>query len=714
MNEGDITPAAAEPWPAVRTRPDFVPGPAGGAEALPAAPRAIPAEWALWGKEAHETSYHVLRCSKGTLREKDFSETITRYSPGEIDDLPHYTVSWIPGSKREPEYIALAVHELAPSDPLPRGGRSSRDAVGREIVFIRLYCVRYADLTERARHYQDQALGYQDLIKAVDGIWLPPEAAGPVMVDLPDALLPIVRRAPLRKQAEQVATVLLTGRQVCVLGADDVSAVDRLRFIDSVMAMLPYGLRATMSAATSASSTSADLKLRLFFASAPRAPGLLGDGRPRATDFCVEWGRQADVNLPDEAARLYQEWLEDVKSRAPAMLAEQGKPVRFAAEEIHRMVGNLPADKTVAATLDDLGQDLRAADRDAVNDAVKRLRRYLAGEDKPADTAATQRDYQHRVLRNRLLADYERLSPDLKGKLYDQLLPLAFGPALTYAGFHAIEESAGVPLPSSLRSALARFTPADELTYILTCGSRPRALDELRAAGVPAPPTEPLDAVIRGVMTGTLQPRHGQIVLGWSLRYLRRHSDDPGPLLAARGYLAPVCEYVYRGDQTAQVTQLRRVLDIVFGGQLGRPQIDQVFQAFGHPGYPPTAALRDAVAVKTARRNQQYLRVQVAEAFMRAQGAPGPLNDQERESRWRGWRPWRARQRARRPAASPGDFIDQPRPGAPARTAGIRNHALSRGSSWAYPRTTLTFGLAVILALFFVAYLIAQFVLRHG
>ncbi|MGH3247488.1 MAG: hypothetical protein ACRDOI_14945, partial [Trebonia sp.] len=310
MDEIDIIPPASDTvWPLGPTRPDIEPPAPGEAPAGPAAgpSRGILAEWALWGKEGDETSYHVLRCSGGGLREKDFSEVITRYSPGELEGLPQYTVSWIPGVNREPEYIALGLHELAPADPRQAAGRSRKDAAGRDIVFVRLFCVRYTELAEHVLAYQDQVIGYLDLMKAVAGIQLPAGRTEQVRITLPDDPSSIFGRGTFRKQAEQVAAMLLTGRQVCVLGADDVKVAERLRFIDTVMAMLPYGLRATMSAATSASSTSQDLKLRLFFAGVPRAGGRLASGRPRGEDFLVEWGKLDEIDIADQAAGLYKQ-----------------------------------------------------------------------------------------------------------------------------------------------------------------------------------------------------------------------------------------------------------------------------------------------------------------------------------------------------------------------------------------------------------------------
>ena len=184
MNDGDMFAAAGDPAETLRqepvTRSDIVPTgalPQEFAEDVPE-PRAIVAEWALWGKEARETGAHVLRCSNGALRAKDFAEIITRYAPGDLAVLPQYTMGWIPAADRQPEYVVIGIHELASADPRRPDGRSRRDAAGRAIVFLRLFCVRYADAAELA-------VSYQDLTVAAEQIQLPGTSAGPVTLTLP-------------------------------------------------------------------------------------------------------------------------------------------------------------------------------------------------------------------------------------------------------------------------------------------------------------------------------------------------------------------------------------------------------------------------------------------------------------------------------------------------------------------------------------------------
>ena len=309
MNDGDRVPATGEPtaaWPdaggGAGMTPDRAVHPDDGPpqDTNPEASRwpVIAAQWALWGKEAYETGAHVLRCSTGPLRTKDFAEIITRYSPGDLDVLPQYTFSWIPDANREPEYVALGIHEFAPTDSARADGRSQRDAAGRAIVFVRLFCVRYADLAK-------VSVGYQDLIQAAEQVQLPRSGSSGVPLVLSAKPAPIFGRGAPRRLAERVAVLLLTGHAVCVVGAGDVSAAERLRFIDTAMAWLPYGLRATMSAGTWADSASQDLKLRLFFAGVPRSPRLLVHGPVSSGDRVVDWGDQREINVSGGPPQLY-------------------------------------------------------------------------------------------------------------------------------------------------------------------------------------------------------------------------------------------------------------------------------------------------------------------------------------------------------------------------------------------------------------------------
>jgi hypothetical protein len=592
-------------------------------------PPVVTAEWALWGKEAHESAYHVLRSSKGTFVPDDFREIITRYAPGVKDDLPQYTVCWIPGQNKEPEYLAVAVHELAAADPRRSGGRSRHDANGREIEFVRLFCVRYADL---ARH----AVSYQELVEAVQNQQLPPGPADPITVELPSRTSATSAQAaagPDRELAEQVASLLLTSRPVCVLGADDVPAAKRLHFIDAVMSLLPYGLRTTFSASTWASSTAQDLKLRLFFANAKRDDG-------GQTGY-VTWGQSGPVRFAGRdgaAAGLYRGWLKDAGAGAPDLLAGQTQPVRFNAAAIRQMVGNLPTDKPVAETLDDLGASLRAGDVPAVQAAVKRLQRYLAGHQEPAD----RYEYRRLITWHGLLKDHPGLRAPAKASVYRALLRLAFDVPLSYASYCEIEDCLDGPPRGLLAAVMIELQFADYLSWILTHMAVPRPdADKLIASlhhqGVCS--NAPIDLVERHA-GGLLRPAHGKVALDFAVWYLCRYAENPRLELACRGYLARPYEIVFPGEPAQQQRRLLDVLRFVFGDSLSRGQIADIFD---QPGLYPSVALEAAVARMARHKGRTHISERTAIARLRYAGFADEAATVQRGRRLRA--------RALRPAA---------------------------------------------------------------
>lgn len=722
MNDGDRVPAAGEP---TRAWPDAVSG-AGMAlddaihhddgpprDTDPEANRqpVIAAQWALWGKEAHETGAHVLRCSTGPLRTKDFAEIITRYTPGGLDVLPQYTISWIPDANREPEYVALGIHEFASTDPARSDGRSHRDAAGRAIVFVRLFCVRYADLAKIS-------VGYQDLVQAADQVQLPRSAAGRVPLILSAKPAPISRGAP-RRLAERVAVLLLTGHPVCVVGADDASAAERLRFIDTAMAWLPYGLRATMSAGTWADSASQDLKLRLFFAGVPRSPGLLADGRVSSGDWVVDWGDHKDISVSGGPPQLYQGWLKEVKDQAPMMLAEVTSPERFSPSSLRRMIGNLPRDKGIAETLDELARSLLVADRSAIKKAVRRLERYIASE--PEIEPADLRQYRERIRGGNLLVNDDRLTPQLKGDLYDSLIRLAFYP-LTYRSYCAIEDCVGGSPHAPLRTALGRCGRADILPWILA-HQTPRSdkwLVKLHDEhGVH--PVGPLAEMVNMVAAGLLREDHGPMVLDFALRYLDMYGPDAAAVLAYYGFLTVEHEHIF-ANRRVRAQRLTRMLRMCFAGKLSRSDIDRIYD---QPGCLPTAALEDAVAALTDGRNRGYVKERAKAAIRRSQGLPPDMIPAGKWSRWlrRVWPSHWRQNRGRLPAPGPSQLLDavaSDEPGTagatlpygPDEAVGGRRRVLSRDSVWAHPKLTLAATVLIVLALF-LAFVFLLYLVSH-
>jgi hypothetical protein len=541
----------------------------------PSAALTFMAEWALWGKEINKSAYHVLRCSQGVFSLDQFHEIIFRYASGAKEELPQYTVCWIPSRHDGQRYIAVGIHEQADADPRRSGGRV-RTAEGREIEYVRLFCVRYADLA-------DHGTGYADLVEAVRDQQLPAGLTGPVEITLPEAR-PYPLPGPVVQQAENVATSLLTTDQVCVLGAASASAMERLAFIDLVMSLLPYGLRTAMSASTWASSTAQDLKLRLFFTNARR-----DDERT----WHVTWGWPEERDLhDDEPAAQYGSWLRSITpARAVPLLAEKTDPVRFTLPELSQMVVDLPADKPAGETLQDLARWLRAGDQEAVRRVVRRLNRYLAGGVGPAERQDCLRD----IKRLGLLANHPGLHPQTRESVYRALLKLAFDTPLTYDDFCRIMDAAGAGKPTgSLRSAMIKFTFTGIVPLVLTMkAERPPTTDQLihQLARERVPATQPLEELRRFVKA--MRPEHRRVVYDFVWEYLRQQSVQAGTELRRRGYLADTLEIVFPRDQQAQQERLEKTLQLVY--ETTTLSGNQINDVLANPVAQRTPALAAAV-----------------------------------------------------------------------------------------------------------------------
>ncbi|MGH3262805.1 MAG: hypothetical protein ACRDNS_12485, partial [Trebonia sp.] len=326
----------------------------------------LAAEWALWGKQSAETTYRVLACSAGDLTAWDFTETVMRYAAGMSDRLPQYTVFWVPGSTGDTEFVGIAIHEHASYSQ--HDARTHYDASGREIVYTRLYCVRYADLAEHR-------VTVTELRDAVERLQSPDDTA-PVTLRVaarssrwPAGPGSAVAAAP--QLAELVAALLLTTRPVCVVAPDVVPAPERVAFIDEVLSLLPYGLRASLSAATWVSPTAQGLKFRLFFASTRRDDG--------ERTHHVMWDRRTlpqSLEPGSETADQYLDWLRRAGPRAKHLLSDDTAPLRFSNPDVRRLVASLPKNLTVIDTLEDLAASINEGDAPAATAEVRRLSRH--------------------------------------------------------------------------------------------------------------------------------------------------------------------------------------------------------------------------------------------------------------------------------------------------------------------------------------------------
>jgi hypothetical protein len=559
--------------------------PGAGAGAGPAGPAAqLTAEWALWGKEETDLSYRIIACSAGDLNAADFAAAVRRYSSGLPDTLPQYLVFWVPGTDGEPEYVGIAVHEHAAFSRRDR--RDRFDASGREIVFTRLFCVRYADLAEHG-------VTFTELAAAAREQPLPPEdEIGPVTLQVgrerlaqPDEPGEPPAAGGRRELAEVVAALLLTTTPVCILGAGSVTPEQRLAFIDQVLSLLPYGLRSTLSASTWASSTARDLKLRLYFPTA--RPG------SQVQAYHVRWDHRGTGGLPvpeSLAARAYLDWLRRTGSRSRFLLVGLTAPLRFIPVHIETMVASLPEDLTITDTVEDLAASLGEGDTSAVTAELTRLEQQA----RHPVSAADRDTLRSQVLRLGLLGNHPELKPGLKERLYHAVIPLAFPLPLTYAAYCEIESVTGGPPRAALRSVLMRLRFASCVPWLLVAKAEPRFSDGelmtiLAKQGQPA--TGPLDEFEHDL--AVIHQVHRAAVYDFAVQHLRVHGDDPRAYLTRRGYLTSTLAAAFPDDAEAQRVRLEDTLLFVYGPELSRGQIRELLSA---PGLRITPALESAVA----------------------------------------------------------------------------------------------------------------------
>jgi hypothetical protein len=555
----------------------------------------VTAEWARRGKTADDSGYRLLGCSDGKLSSQNFEAAIGRYLPGTLEILPQVSVSYLaradqPGGS----YLALAIHEFAP------GGQF--DAAHREIAFIRYFCVPYEQLAA-------DAVSYRAMYEAFNPLSLPAGGGPPQQV----TLTPIPPRVPVDNyQTLQVAALLLTGRPVCVLGADRTSMQDRLRFIDTVMSLLPYGMRSRMSASTWTSSSYQTHRFRLFFTDQPRA----AEGQ----DHVVIWEQPERTAISPELRNAYDylAWLDDKVQQPVLRLSELSGEFGFGSKQVLQMfevIGITGTDLDYSADKQDLLHPTRTPPRGSKSyaetillDCVRRiseanltalksdiaaLRAYLGNPPHKDD----RHRYQDIVFRNQLLRPGQPLGR-LEGRFYDVVLRLAFGMPLSYPDYCRLEDCMGnasgeVP-HRALLDAIEHGGMADArvTAIVLEHLGDKKLLDWFRSGRVDIGP------LITWLAGEWDRPRHAQLVCDATVRYLRemRGHYDPRTVFAVlhrHGYLAQGLHLRHPGSPQYQVDVLREFLLAASGGAvLNKRAIADVMTG---TGMPPTPALLAAV-----------------------------------------------------------------------------------------------------------------------
>jgi hypothetical protein len=576
---------------------------------------AAPVEWAWQGKAPDDRGYRLLASSTGDISAGNFEEILDRFAPGTLEKLPQVAVSYVSASDGS-RYLSMAFHEEA------AGGL---DRLGRDVTFTRFFCVPYRQLAAGP-------VSYLAMYHAFERIRLPDTAAPPFTADL-SRPAPAVPGDAMR--ALPVAELLLTGNPVCIVDAESTSMAERLAYIDTVMALLPYGMRAEMAAATWASSTYRLHKFRLFFSDAPRRAAESG-----VDDHVVRWRpdamlitRAPATRVPEEFGHEYRQWLQpllegpsittelaqettarafktaDIDQMLDRIHATQQKrfwsrspkrrdnvakndevPVRTAPSQDPRQDRRVPNDRVeiliegIAETLNNPARDPRALG--AYTDG---LWEALQLGTPPSDESRER--YRARIAEHALLRDDLPIPKDRKAGFYKLLLRAAFGKAIGYADYCAIERMLRDKAPDrALLQAIDGMLGADLRALFIVRSSLKKGrhlkseLDATQLLGIATDPQLRADhagQVWAATITALTDARAAELE-----RVIL-------PLLRDRGFLALELHERAPMDLTFQVSALTDLLKAVYRGPVDRAALPDILA--GSPRHYPTLALLLAV-----------------------------------------------------------------------------------------------------------------------
>jgi hypothetical protein len=622
----------------------------------------VPVQWAWRGRDVSDSGYRLLSYSTRGFGARNFEDILDRFSPGTLEKLPQVAVSYVRTSDDD-RHLGMAIYEQK------TGGF---DRFGRDVIFVRYFCVPYQDLA-------DGAVPYLAMYEALKDIQLPDVNGPPIDAHI-TAGVPMIPDDAAR--VLQVTELLLTGNPVCIVGADSTSAEERLAFIDSVMSLLPYGMRAEMTAATWTSSIFRQHKFRLFFSEAPRRQPESGPG-----DHLVSWRPDRLEVRPALAPRLNPEWAEEyqdwlrplLEKSVTEKLAGQSEPRSFKASDILKLVetaprtrrrepfriwnqaprpdargnprsaspaeekpsrGNQdgdgpvanpqqagrpgthakpdpePADR-VALLIGRLERDLRAGNALFVETAVDQISAELV-ERPPSDVHRRQREAI--IKRDRLLREDLPLGKGKKGPFYRLLLRAVFGADIKYADYLRIgdmvsPEAAHKQLLQVIEEATTDLRVNFLVRHHLSGGHYPRSgLNPLSLIDMAADPE--------------LREDHAQIIWDATMVTLDAlSSNDRGvvrAILRERGFLAQRLRARAPHDQDFQAVALVDLLESLYGRPIGSYALEEIFTGYRNS---PTEALLVAVLQLVDPDSLPYVLYYFLDSYARSEGLDSELRD---------------------------------------------------------------------------------------
>jgi len=568
----------------------------------------IAAQWALHGKQSSDAGYRLLSSSKSVLSPDNFSYILERYSPGTIERLPQLTVNWFEDKnprhghhakyEQPANYVGIAIHD--------RPAAGIVDAGGREIVETRYFCADYDTLA-------GSTISYSSMYEGFRTIKLPMHDADCVKAAL--SIRP--PSVPARSLATVAAALLLTDRPVCVLGAGLVDVGERLRFIDDVASLLPYGMRSHLSAATWTDSTHRSHNFRLFFSSASRS----------AEDHKIDWYlTQRLTSTGFGESDQYLIWLNGDLAARTKMLAEMTDPMSFSRDYImamldalgvtpHRralMAGSSPVgpaqaipdlgDTTQVGTpsIEDLLLDcatcLNGQQPQSVERYLPNLEQHLAEQLKSQE----RRKYIELVKRHSLLRENLGIDRRVRASFYSVLLRLLFEVPIKYNSYCTMEECAGGEGGPQVHRPLAEALLGVRCTTVVRfLALRTKSDADLRSAvhRTRLDLTEVIDLIVPA-----LKVAHADVICDVALEHIESYAQVYGQdaikeTFESHVYLAEILHRIYRSQGPTELNMLVRILQVTYGAALSPSAVADIMDTLDNTNTDPTAALCAAIIV---------------------------------------------------------------------------------------------------------------------
>lgn len=536
-------------------------------------------EWARWGMDPGiRGGYHLLACSEGRISSRNFDEILARFNPGSLDELPQVTVSYVPAGDGS-RYLGMAIHEAEVS---------GADRLGRDVVATRYFCIPYQAAAVAA-------VSYTAMYEALREIQPVQDDRSVCTVELAGAMGGVPADV---NRALPVVGLLLTGNPVCIVDAEATGMAERLAYIDAIMSLLPYGMRAEMAASTWTRGTYRGHRFRLFFSDAPRRSSESG-----LDDHVVRW-RSDHVLVAEAPHTKFEpavEYLSALRQQldSPTLgrLASATEPLQFNAEAGFRALSHIKVLDAVAAArtdapgeqrlwrprktkesrapaVSDSARAPRAAEAEraeelllacvqAVGDGSRNVKQHVSQLEGILQAAEIPDAEQQRHLHH-IFGTSPRLMRVLSiGKqrisFYHFLVRLSSSRTIDYQGYCLIEDILGGYPDRALLEAIDEWAAEDPVVKLLVSDQ----LGERRPAGG-------LRQLIGMAVDPDVRPAHARIICDRLIDELDSASEtdieDALPLLRQHGYLAPALSAREPEDLGYQVEMLMSLLAALFSG----------------------------------------------------------------------------------------------------------------------------------------------------